>query len=231
MEIRHSPEPLSYSHCDAVVVLGAFMKPIDVINQDGSVVTKWTLPSITEERGKPSIIGGKSRAIAAAQLYSMGVTQEFWVTGGTQKDSRDQEASRAQVLADHIIKYGVPESAVRVIGKPGHGNTIGNFIDTIDHMKSLPQIKPHFKLGILSNTWQMLRTLAFIDRMSELAYLRENAVDLLALPAEIILGSRSARHGRWALAFMNHPLTFERLMEEVSGIEAILNGSYKPHSS
>lgn len=212
-EVAGSKERDNSYEFDLIVVLEA--------NAHRSEKTgEWKLSTIVEEDpGK--IVGGHSRAIAAAQAYKENLSPAFLVTGGIQSGTND--VSRAQLLVDLMVKkYKVPQERVNVY--ISRSSTQGNSDATVDFLRNHPELLKKKRIGVITNDWHLPRALAMFKADP---FFADNSIELIGLPVEELLEKRSRYYKRWAKQVRETPEMETRRRMEETGLRDFIRGEYK----
>lgn len=209
--------PIDIHSIDAVVVMGASM---DFDNR----TKRWYFPTVVNN-GIGKVDAGNSRTIAARQLVDEGFDGPFWVTGGREVSQDGRVELQAIELARLMIgKRGINQQQVVAIGQEASTNTHGNVADVVAYLTAHPEI-PHRRIGVLANEWHILRALLIFY---ENPYFKNGDVELVPIIANTILRRRSARYQKWDDCMQQIPEMQERERFELSGIEDLARGRYKP---
>lgn len=208
---------------DMIIILGASM-------DFSKANSRWILGGlVSSDASQVQVVGGFSRVVATKQIRSEGFNGLFAVTGGTQVDPDGEKTSRANIMAQAIVRGGKEgNDTVIPIGKEGNGNTLGNIQDTIDFIEGNRELLTERRIGLLTNAWHLPRSLFFFLANP---YFETHGIEIRPINADSIVRRRSPLHGKWVDAFNNQPLMQERLGLERQGILAFINKTYEPLSS
>lgn len=204
------------SQLKLIVVLGATMKKNLKTN-------RWEFPVVIKS-DPAKIVGGEIRALATRQLVDRGFRGDFAITGGYQVDEMGKEESKALHFASLMVeRYRIPSDRIDVIGKKGHGNTLGNVVDAVDNLQKYPNIR---EIGILSNWWHLERAILMFYSNP---YIHDN-INVIPINADDVVSAISASHAEFVASYNRLPQMQTRLKMEKCGIKAFIEGRYRSKS-
>lgn len=223
--------PIPFRDLHAAVVLGA---PVAPYRQPNGEIT-YEFPDIMEERaGEGDILtAGEWRAVAASRISALCDHQlQFLVTGGIQPvqvENQTVYVSKAEQLSRKLQQFGVPANRVTIIGREGHGNTRGNFLD-IQHYLTEHGFadRQHLQIGLITSLYQLPRTLSVPDYFSEeMSWFPQHNTIFHPIPAERLLLDREDEFSSRVRNALHTDAARKRAHLEIKGITDMKRGTYK----
>jgi len=195
--------------CEVIVILGGNI----VKSGDQYITTPY-------ERGTKKSFGAQGRVITAAFLYHLGVSECLILSTG-KTDPEDQGApSEASVMKAELLAYDVPETCIHL--EETSKTTEENARELV-RLFTTEQFKEKKTIGVITSSWHIRRTDAFLKREGvhaegrKIKYISSDTMIIRYLPE-----FRDEIH----LIYHRQDMK-DRIQDERNGYNALKNGIYK----